>query len=76
LLHDMSLLVIPVGMMLLIGHATCDRWKVCVAVVLLTAPTVLAIAGGPFFLLSIPMIAALLLGFDDLPLGPNPGESG
>ena len=61
LIHDMSVLVIPAGLMLSDGLKELDSQRIWLGAILLTLPSMLLLTGGRYFLLSIPMIAALIV---------------
>jgi hypothetical protein len=62
--------------MLLAGYSSGARWKIATASALLVGPTLLFLAmlmtaGQPFFLLSVPMVMAVILGFAESPSLPT-----
>ena len=65
LIHDAALLVIPLGLLVVAsrnGSSTLSGWTVAWAAVVLVAPTLLMLEGGPYFLMAVPVLGMVVAG--------------
>ena len=60
-LHDMTLTILPAGVLLAEGITWHRNWKIAVATTLLVSPFVLFLTGGRYYLFALAILAATIV---------------
>jgi hypothetical protein len=70
-LHDMTVTILPAGVLLAEGITSQRKWKIAAATTVLVSPMVLFLVGGRYYLLALVILAATIVEARDHELTPS-----